>query len=140
MIDWVGGTEDRNYQISKITGPQKLSELLWFIFALSMVAAALLFSAWIRSRIIDIGYQSQQLRAEEQTLLGTQKNLALEEQILKNPERIEGIARNELGMVPLRANQVITPLFQDIESPGSNSLALANASDTSAERGTAAAN
>ena len=133
MIDWAGGNEHRNYSISKITDPQKLSELLWIMSALSLVAGALLFYAWARSQIIDIGYQSQQLRAQEQTLLVNQKNLILEEQTLKNPERIEGIACNELGMMPLRANQVITPQFHDLESIGSNSLALAHASDRPAE-------
>ena len=56
MNDWAGGSESRNYGIKRITDPQKLSELLWIIFSLSMVAAALLFYAWVRNQIISIGY------------------------------------------------------------------------------------
>ena len=62
-----------------------------------------------------------------------QKNLILEEQILKNPERVETIARNDLGMMPLRANQLMTPQYQGVESIGPNTLALVNASNPSAE-------
>jgi cell division protein FtsL len=133
MIDWAGGIEDRNYGIKRITDPQKLSELLWIIFSLVVVAGALLFYAWARSQIISIGYNSQQLQAQEESLRGAQRNLILEEQILKNPERIDTIARNQLGMIRLRTSQLITPQFQDVEPIGSDTLALADTSDSSAE-------
>ena len=133
MIDWAGGIENRNYGIKRVTDPQKLSELLWIIFSLVMVAGALLFYAWVRSQIISMGYNSQQLQAQGESLRGAQRNLILEEQILKNPERIDTIARNQLGMIRLRTNQLITPQFQDVEPIGSDTLALANTSDSSAE-------
>ncbi len=132
MYDWAGGSEDRNYGIKRITDPRKLSELLRIILSLSVIAGALLFYSWVRSQIIGIGYESQQLQAQEQNLLSVEKNLILEEQTLKNPERIEAIARNDLGMMRLRANQVLTPPNQGAESIGPNTLALATGSDSAA--------
>jgi cell division protein FtsL len=133
MIDWADGIENRNYGIKRITDPQKLSELLWIIFSLVMLAGSLLFYAWVRNQIISMGYTGQQLQAQENFLLGAQRNLILEEQTLKNPERIETIARTQLGMIRLRTNQLITPQLQDVESMGSNDLALANTPNSSAE-------
>ncbi len=132
-MDWVGGIEDRNYGIRRITDSQKLSELLWIISSLAMVAGALLFYAWIRSQIVSMGYAQQQLQAQEESLLREQRKLILEEQTLKNPERIDAIARVELGMTPLRASQLLTPQLQNVESIGPNTLALASPSRSSAE-------
>ena len=55
-----------------------------------------------------------------------QANLVLEEETLKNPERIDSIARNELGMTTLRPNQLIATQFQVIESKGTEDLAMAD--------------
>ncbi len=132
-MDWAGGIEDRNYGIRRITDSQKLSELLWIISSLAMVAGALLFYAWIRSQIVSMGYAQQQLQAQEESLLREQRKLILEEQTLKNPERIDAIARVELGMTPLRASQLLTPQLQNVESIGPNTLALASPSRSSAE-------
>ncbi|HYK90992.1 MAG TPA: cell division protein FtsL [Acidobacteriota bacterium] len=133
MIDWACGIENRNYGIKRITDPQKLSELLWIIFSLAMVAGVLLFYASIRSQITSMGYSVQQLRAQEDTLVSDQRKLILEEQTLKNPERIEKIARVDLGMTRLRTDQLLMPQYQDVEPLGSNTLALANPSRASAE-------
>ena len=89
-----------------------------------MIAAALLFYAWVRSQIVNTGYESQSLFAAKESLLRTQTRLVLEEETLRNPERIDLIARNDLGMVPLRPNQFILPPFQDVSL--SNKLAMAD--------------
>ncbi len=132
-MDWVGGIEDRNYGIRRITDSQKLQELLCIISSLAMVAGALFFYAWIRSQIVSMGYTQQQLQAQEESLLREQRKLILEEQTLKNPERVDAIARAELGMTPLRASQLLTPQLQNVESIGPNTLALASPSHSSAE-------
>jgi len=60
-----------------------------------------------------------------ESLLRTQTRLILEEETLRNPERIDFIARNDLGMVPLRPNQFILPQFQDPDRSLLNTLAMA---------------
>ena len=62
----------------------------------------------------------------EESLLRTQTRLILEEETLRNPERIDSIARNDLGMVPLRPNQFILPQVQDVDRSLSNTLAMAD--------------
>ena len=127
MTDWADGIEIRNYGIKNETDAHMLSELMRIIVALAMVAGAFLFYSWIRSQIINTGYESQNLFAAEQSLLRTQKSLILEEEILRNPERIDIIARNELGMMPLRPNQLILPQIQDVERSSNNEMAMADA-------------
>jgi cell division protein FtsL len=133
MHDWAGEIADRNYGIKRITDPQKLSELLAIIFSLALIAATLLFYAWNRSQIVSIGYASQQLQAQEEYLLHEERSLVLEEQTLKNPERIEAIARTQLGMIPLRASQLLTPQLPGVAPAGPVTLALAESSGSTVE-------
>ncbi len=125
MTDWADGIETRNYGIKSEIDVGMLSELLRTIIALAIVAGAILFYSWVRSQIVNTGYESQNLFAVEQSLLRTQKRLILEEETLRNPERIDIIARNDLGMTPLRPNQLMLPQLQDVERGVSNAMAMA---------------
>jgi cell division protein FtsL len=98
-----------------------------------MVAGALLFYSWVRSQIVNTGYESQHLFAEEESLMRTQKSLILEEETLRNPERIDAIARNELKMTPLHPNQLILPQ-QDVERGASNVVAMAGSEAANARK------
>jgi cell division protein FtsL len=91
-----------------------------------MIAGALLFYSWVRSEIVNTGYESQSLFTAEEDLLRTQKRLILEEETLRNPERIDMIARIDLGMTPLRPNQFILPQPQDLERGLANTMAMAD--------------
>ncbi len=97
MTDWADGIETRNYGIKNELDVPMLSELMRIIVALAMVAGALLFYSWIRSQIVNTGYESQSLFAEEESLMRTHERLVLEKEVLRNPERIDTIARNEFG-------------------------------------------
>ena len=138
MTDWADGIETRNYGIKSEIDVHVLSELMRIIVALAMVAGALLFYSWVRSQIVNTGYESQNLFAAEESLLRTQKQLMLEEEALKNPERIDTIARNELGMTPLHPNQVLPPKIQDMERGPSNQMAMTSAQAASLRRSVAA--
>ena len=134
MIDWADGIETRNYGIKSKIDAGMLSELMRTIIALAMVAGAVLFYSWVRSQIISTGYESQKLFAAEESLLSTQKSLILEEETLRNPERIDLIARNDLRMIPLRPNQWILPQIQDVERSTSNTMAMAGSEATDLDR------
>lgn len=125
MTDWAEGIETRNYGISSEIDAGMLSELMRTIVALMMVAAALLFYSWVRSQIVSTGYESQHLFTMEESLLRTQKRLILEQETLSNPERIDLIARGNLGMTPLRPNQLIVPRTEDMERVTANTMAMA---------------
>jgi cell division protein FtsL len=125
MTDWADGIETRNYGIRSEVDMGTLSELMRTIIALAMVAGVLLFYSWVRSQIVNTGYESQNLFAEEESLLRTQKRLMLEEETLRNPERIDVIARNNLGMTPLHPGQLVVPQIQDVEPGVYNAMAMA---------------
>jgi cell division protein FtsL len=126
MTDWADGIETRNYGIKSEIDGGMLSELVRTIIPLAMIAGALLFYSWVRSQIVNTGYESQNLFTAEESLLRTQKRLILEEETLRNPERIDLIARNELGMTPLHPNQFILPQLQDSSRGLSNTFAMAD--------------
>lgn len=127
MIDWADGIEVSNYGIKREMDFRHLMELLWIIFTLLVLAGVLVFHSWERSQIVNMGYENQRLRAIEESLLRTEKALILEEETLKNPERIDGIAREVLGMSPLRPQQILPPTLPGMEWSGSPALALADA-------------
>jgi len=133
MMDWAGDIEARNYGIKRRTDRRNLVDLLRIIGSLLMVAGVLLFYAWVRSNIVDIGYEEQSLQAAEKSALRTQANYILEEQTLKNPQRIDGIARLELGMVLARTNQLVAPQIPDDQAAA---MAQANLEKTSLVSGT----
>jgi cell division protein FtsL len=126
MTDWADGIETRNYGIKSEIDASMLSELVRTIIPLAMIAGALLFYSWVRSQIVNTGYENQSLVARRELLLRNQKRLSLEEDTLKNPERIDLIARNDLGMTPLRPNQFVLPQLQDMERSLSNKMAMAD--------------
>lgn len=125
MTDWAAGIEMRNYGIKREIDAGILSEHLKTIVMLGLVAGTLLFYSWVRSQIINTGYESQNLFTLEESLLRTQKWLILEEETLRNPERIDTIARAELSMAPLQPNQLILPPLPN-ESGSNYVMAMAN--------------
>ena len=131
MVDWANRIEARNYNVRRETDLRHTNELLKMIFALAMVAGVLIYYSWVRSHFISVGYESQNLKIIESNLLHEQQSLILEEETLKNPERIDRIARSELNLVPLRPNQLIPPQVQDIESSSADALAMVDLPRTS---------
>jgi cell division protein FtsL len=129
MTDWADGIETRNYGIKSEIDAGMMSELLRNIIPLAMIAGALLFYSWVRSQIVNTGYESQNLFVAEESLLRNQKGLILEEEMLRDPGRIDSIARNELGMTPLRPNQFIVPT-PDTERDLYNTMAMAESQAT----------
>ena len=114
--DWADGIEDRNYAIGRETDFRHMADPLWTILALSLLAAVSLFHSWERSQIVSLGYENQRLQALEEALLRSEKSLVLEEATLKDPERIDGLARM-LGMSPIRPNQLLPVAYPEIEAP-----------------------
>lgn len=126
MTDWADGMEPHNYGIRCVTDSHHMWELLGTIVSLAMIAGALLFYSWIRSQIVNMGYESQRLFTLEQSQRRTEANLILVEETLKSPERIDTIARKALGMAPLRPSQLIPLQNHDMEVGIPNAVAMAD--------------
>ena len=68
----------------------------------------LLIYGWQQYRWIELGYQLQAAKDKKANLLERQKQLVLERDSQARDERIDLIARNELGMVVAAPGQVVT--------------------------------
>jgi len=67
-------------------------------FMLLGIMGAALGHVWVRLQQIQTGYALSQERRQARELAETQKRLRLEAAVLKQPQRIERIARVRLGM------------------------------------------
>ncbi len=91
--------EVRNGPIIKERDRVRTRELI------AIFAAALLFVvgllAYVRQHleIIRYGYRIEELRHQRTELLERQRQLVLERAYLRNPIRVEAIARGQLGMI-----------------------------------------
>jgi len=125
LIDWSVGAEARNYRIPHRPDRRSFSDVMGSMCCLLLIAAALVGYVWIRSRIVALGYQVQSLKEQEVALQRMQNNLIAEEETLKSPERIDRIARNDLGMERLAPYQRLVPGLLDAGAQP-EVLALAN--------------
>ena len=125
MNDWAEGIEERNFGIkTEIKTKDVFYDFVKTIIPIAAIAVALLFFSWVRSEIVNIGYETQNLSELEQSLRQKQKELGLEEKTLRDPQRIDNIARIELGMTPLRPNQFMESPAQNMDRSLSNALAM----------------
>ena len=81
-------------------------------FLLTSLAAVfvlgLLFYGWQQYRWIDLGYKIEVAQQKKDKLVEDQKRLELERASLAREERIDSIARNQLGMVVAAPGQIVT--------------------------------
>jgi cell division protein FtsL len=70
------------------------------------VTACLLFYAWQHFECIQIRYQIEQLSSERAQAAELNQQLHLEVATLRSPGRVDGIARNQLGLTVLVPGQV----------------------------------
>ena len=97
MVDLAGGLRAHNYCIRRRADRRSLADLLLTTLSFLMVAGALLFFLWVRCRILQAGYDVQQLQAVQESLRQAEEGLIVEEETLKHPERLERIAHEELA-------------------------------------------
>jgi cell division protein FtsL len=79
---------------------------VWLI-VMSLFLSELFFYTWCRVQFTRVGYDISEGTKEQQHLLALQRNLDIEVARLKSPERIETIARQQLGLITPTPKQVI---------------------------------
>ena len=67
-----------------------------------------LFYAWQQYQWIQYGYQIEEAQKKVEQLQETGRQLRIERATLSDPQRIDALARGELGMVMPGAGQVVT--------------------------------
>jgi cell division protein FtsL len=68
---------------------------------------ALLFYGWQHLRWIQLGYEIESLQKKKDEILAFQRELVVQRQSLEWEERIDSIARNQLGMVIAAPGQIV---------------------------------
>src|ERR1700723_2066122 len=95
-----------NSRLVKVEDPRRNREMKQFGTALAVLFMLVFTYAWQHFRAIEYGYQIESAKRELSNLTETNRALRLEDASLRDPERIDVMARR-MGLVPPDPGQVI---------------------------------
>jgi cell division protein FtsL len=95
-----------NSRLVKVEDPNRNREMKQFGFALACLFLLVMTFAWQHFRAIEYGYKIETLKNQRDGLIEMNRVLCLEDASLRDPERIDMLAR-KLGLQSPRAGQVI---------------------------------
>ncbi len=95
-----------NSRLVRAVQPARLRDLVRTVALWCIVAAFFLLSGYQRFRCIELSYQLEDLRARQTQASALNTELNLEVAGLRNPMRIDLIARKQLGLTEPLPNQV----------------------------------
>ena len=116
-----------NSRLVKVDDPQRSREMRTFSIALSCLCVLVLSYAWQHFRAIEYGYKISEMKVQRDNLIEMNRALRLEEASLRDPERIDKLAKN-MGMIPPQPGQVIR---MDTVLPDGNGPVMASAAPIS---------
>jgi len=90
----------------RVRPPRRRMTGVWFVLMAFFFAQGL-FYVWCRVQCVNAGYGIEREMNRRQELLKERSTLNIELNWLKSPERIETIARNQLGLVMPDAQQTV---------------------------------
>jgi cell division protein FtsL len=111
-----------NSRLVKVENPQKSREMRQFGIALASLFLLVMTFAWQHFKAIEYGYKIESLRVQRDGLTEMNRALRLEEASLRDPERIDTLAR-KLGLQSPQAGQV---MHMDTALPDSATPVLAS--------------
>jgi cell division protein FtsL len=112
-----------NSRLVKVENPQKSREMKHFGAALACLFLLVMTFAWQHFRAIEYGYKIETLRMRRDSLAEMNRALRLEEASLRDPERIDTLAR-KLGLQSPQAGQV---MYMETALPDAATPVLASA-------------
>ena len=95
-----------NSRLVRMADPRRRHELRMLSAALMVLFLLSMVYTWQHLRSIEYGYQIEAQRTERDQLLEANRNLKLEHSLLRDPERIDVLAR-KMNLEPPRPGQVI---------------------------------
>ena len=95
-----------NSRLVKIEDPNRGREMKQFGIALACLFLLVMTFAWQHFKAIEYGYKIEALRSTRNELMEMNHALRLEEASLRDPERIDSLAR-KMGLQSPQAGQVI---------------------------------
>ncbi len=113
-----------NSRLVKVADTERNREMMQFTCACVLLFVMALGYMWQHYSAIEYGYQIQAQRSERDRLVEVNRTLRLEEASLRDPERIDGLAR-QMGMVAPQPGQMIQ---LDAPNPETGAAVLAQVS------------
>jgi cell division protein FtsL len=107
-----------NSRLVKVTDRRRSREMRQFAAALSVLFLLVMVYAWQHLSAIEYGYRIEAAKSQREALVETNRALRLEEASLRDPERIDALAR-DLGLQTPLAGQVVRlqPSEKDLGGP-----------------------
>jgi cell division protein FtsL len=111
-----------NSRLVKVEDPRRTREMRQFGFALVCLFLLVMGYAFQHFKAIEYGYKIEALKSQREGLIEMNRALRLEEASLRDPERIDHMAR-ELGLQSPQAGQVIR---MDVAGPDTSGSVVAS--------------
>jgi len=106
-----------NSRLVKVEDPRRAREMKNFVIAVSFLFLLVMGYAWQHFRAIEYGYRIESLRIQRDGLVDMNRALCLEEASLRDPERIDVMAR-KLGLqAPLPGQVIQMDSPSDVSTP-----------------------
>lgn len=87
------------------------------LIATLVVVGLLLVHVWSRYRVLALGYEMSRLTQEREDLLEANRRLRLEVRVLSRADRLDPMARRQLGLIVPKAEQIIYKRAADLPLP-----------------------
>ena len=96
-----------NSRLQREVDPEKRRECFGLLFLGSMAFVFIMLFAWQHFECVRYGYLIQQLKQEQSEKVEQNHSLKVQFASLSDPQRIDTLARSELGLAPPKPSQII---------------------------------
>jgi cell division protein FtsL len=96
-----------NSHLHREPDPQKNRQCFALMGMVGLAFIFILVLAVAHFRCVRYGYQIERLKAQQADLAVWNRRLRLEQALLSDPQRIDRLARNDLGLAPPQPQQVV---------------------------------
>ncbi len=113
-----------NSRVARVADPKRRREMISFGITLSVLFLFVMVYLWQHFSAIEYGYKIEQLKMQRDTISESNRALSLEEASLKDPARIDRLAK-QMGMQRPAGGQ-LQPMDTTIADPATPVMARAN--------------
>ncbi|HEV8492495.1 MAG TPA: cell division protein FtsL [Candidatus Angelobacter sp.] len=105
-----------NSRLVKVVDPQRRREIRMFSASVAALFLVMMFYAWQHFSSLEYGYRIEAQKAERERLVEVNRTLQLETASLRDPGRIDALAR-KMGLESPQPGQVIRLNPEDVGAP-----------------------
>jgi len=95
-----------NSRLVRVSDPRRKREMMMFAAALAVLFSLVMVYAWQHFSAVEYGYRIESLRSQRDGLIELNRALRVEQASLRDPERIDLLAR-KMGLAAPQAGQVM---------------------------------